>query len=307
MFSGTRVACARFHNSLANERGGTLNGYEYCVYEDRELPAAEMNEEHIIPLALGGVDELVIRSSIRFNSHIGSRLEGALTNELAMSLRRNEFNVRGHSKKRPVPTYKAGRIKELNLPVQVQLDKCEKKLRLYSPQAGRFLENHESAGCQITFRTTIDPTVRLRFAAKVAIGAGYFAYSDKFVENARVDHLRAVVCLDKEKMSDELKVVDNLTGDISEQQKIILAIGKHVGVSSVVIMPSSKNITFVVTCLKEFCGLLRVSADTSKLPNDGHYKWGHILACDGNLLRRGSLFQGLELLRNVAAMVSQEP
>lgn len=290
----------------ANERGGTLSGYEYCVYEDRELPATELSEEHIIPLALGGVDALVVRGSTRFNSDVGSELEGALANEFAMSLRRNEFDVRGHSGKRPVPTYKSGRIEELNLPVQVQLDKRERKLRLYSPQAGRFLEDHESAGRQITFRTTIDPTVRLRFAAKVAIGAGYFAYGDKFVENARVDHLRALVRLDKEKMSDELKVVDNLTGDLSEQQKIVHALGKHVGVSSVVIMPSSNDITFIVTCLKEFCGLLRVSADTSELPNDGHYKWGHILACDGKLLRRGSLCHGLELLRNVAARASEE-
>jgi hypothetical protein len=144
----------------------------------------------------------------------------------------------------------------------------------------------------------MDPKLRLRFAAKVALGAGLFAYGRAFVEHAQADQLRALMNLDVDRMSDDLKVVDHFMSESSEQQKIVRALGKHVGLSSVVIIPSSKDITFVVTCLREFCGLLRVPADTSDFPNEGLYRLGHILACDGCLLNRGSLQDGLKLFQD---------
>ncbi len=276
-----------------------MKDHEYCIYEGRSFPSDDLNEEHIIPLALGGVNSLVIRASKGFNSSVGADLEGKLATELGMWQRRNEFDVRGHSGKRPMPTYKSGRIEDIDLPVQVQLDKKNRAMKLYSPRHGRFLEDHESAGQKIKFTTTMDLTVKVRFAAKVALGAGYFTYGSKFAEFSQVEHLRALVRLDVDEMSDDLVVVDPLTGELSEQQKIIRKLGRLVGLSSVVIMPSGNDISFCVTCLKEFCGILRVRADTNSLPNEGRYRWGHILAADGKILRRGSLERGLTLLREV--------
>ncbi len=281
-----------------------MKGQEFCIYEGRSFPLDDFNEEHIIPLALGGVNSFVIRASKGFNSTVGADLEGKLATELSMWQRRNEFDVRGHSGKKPLPTYKSGRIEKIDLPVQVQLDKKNKALNLYSPRHGRFLEDHEFAGQTIRFSTTMDLTVKVRFAAKVALGAGYFAYGSKFAEVAQVEHLRALVRLDIDEMSDDLVVVDPLSGELSEQQKIIREIGRQVGISSVVIMPSGNDISFCVTCLKEFCGILRVRADTDSLPNEGNYRWGHILASDGKILRRGSLERGLTLLRE--AVLSQD-
>ena len=57
---------------------------EFCIYEGRTLPPESMNEEHIIPLALGGVNSLVIRSSKNFNSTVGADLEGKVAGELGM-------------------------------------------------------------------------------------------------------------------------------------------------------------------------------------------------------------------------------
>jgi len=273
---------------------------EFCIYEGRFFPSDELNVEHVIPLALGGVNSFAIRASKEFNSTIGAGIEGKLAAELAMWQRRNEFDVRGHSGKRPVPTFKSGRIEELDLPVQVQLDKKNRAIKLYSPRHGRFLEDHESAGQTIKFATTLDLTVKVRFAAKVALGAGYFAYGSKFAEFAQVEHLRALVRLNVDEMSDDLAVVDPLTGELSEQQKIIRGLGKLVGHSSVLIVPSRNDISICVTCLKEFCGILRVRADTGSLPDEGHFKWGHILASDGTILRRGSLERGLTLLKEAA-------
>lgn len=104
-----------------------MKDHEFCIYEGRNFPSDDLNEEHIIPLALGGVNSFVIRASNGFNSTVGADIEGKLAAELAMWQRRNEFDVRGHSGKRPVPTYKSGRIEEIDLPVQVQLDKKRRK------------------------------------------------------------------------------------------------------------------------------------------------------------------------------------
>lgn len=277
-----------------------MNQTTFCIYEGRHIPNTEVSDEHIIPLSLGGTNSLVIPASKAINSVTGE-IEGKLGNELGMSLRRNEFDVRGHSGKRPVPTYKSGKIEELDLPVQVQLDKKNKEMRLFSPRHGRYLENSESAGLTIQFKTTIDLTTKVRFAAKVAIGAGYFIYDSVFAKFAKVEHLRALMKLDEVNMSNDLKVIDPMGSDLTQQQKQIREMGKAFGLSTVVVVPSENDISFSVTCLGEFCGMLRVPANTTELPNSGDYTWGHILASDGKTLTRGSLKKGLSMMREFAA------
>ncbi|WP_189491149.1 hypothetical protein [Formosimonas limnophila] len=272
----------------------------FCIYEGRNIPNTEISEEHIIPLSLGGTNDLVILASKSINS-VAGEIEGKLGNELSMFLRRNEFDVRGHSGKRPVPTYKSGRIKELDLSVQVQLDKRNKEMRLYSPRHNRFLENAESAGLTIEFNTEIDLTTKIRFTAKVAIGAGYFIYGSLFARFAKVEQLRALMKLDKENMSDDLKVIDPMVCELTHRQEQIREMGKAFGLSSVIVVPSEGHIVFSVSCLGEFCGMLRVPADTTRLPNSGAYKWGHILASDGKKLTRGSFERGFLLMKELAA------
>lgn len=274
--------------------GDHLSHKTFCIYEGRHFPSQDVNEEHIIPLSLGGVNALVLPASKSFNSTTGE-IEGKLCNELGMWLRRAEFDVRGHSGKPPVPTYKSGKIDELDLPVQVQLDKKNEELRVFSPRHGRYFEKSELAGLAIKFNTTLDPTTKVRFAAKVAIGSGYFVYGSTFAEFAEVDHLRALFKLDESRMSNDLKVVDPLWGEFTNQQKAIREMGKAFGLSTIIIVPSDNDITFSVTCLGEFCGILRVPANTSEFPNSGHYRWGHILASDGKKLRRCSFKEGLSL------------
>lgn len=272
----------------------------FCIYEGRSIPNTDINDEHIIPLSLGGSNDLVIPASKSINS-VAGQIEGKLGNELGMSLRRNEFDVRGHTGKRPVPTYKSGKIKELGLPVQVQLDKRNRELRLYSPRDKRHLKDTESEGLTIQFKTTIDLTTKIRFAAKVAIGAGYFIYGSVFANFAKVEHLRALMKLDTVNMSDDLKVIDPLKSELTDQQMQIREMGKAFGLSSVIAVPSENDISFSVTCLGEFCGILRVPADTSKFPNSDQHTWGHILAINGKKLTRGSFERGFLIMRELAA------
>jgi hypothetical protein len=60
---------------------GVDKQFVYCPYTDRDLDIEETNREHIIPLALGGVDRFEIRVCREFNSTVGSDVDGALAND----------------------------------------------------------------------------------------------------------------------------------------------------------------------------------------------------------------------------------
>ena len=107
----------------------------YCVYDDRWVSSEEASREHVIPLALGGVDAFAITVSRSANSILGSQLDGALANEFFMLQRRNELDVRGRSGVRPIPVIKQATMEAPALPVQVELDKRERALRVFSPRA----------------------------------------------------------------------------------------------------------------------------------------------------------------------------
>lgn len=46
----------------------------YCIYSGKEIDEINSNIEHIIPLSLGGCDELIIRVEKNINSDIGVKL-----------------------------------------------------------------------------------------------------------------------------------------------------------------------------------------------------------------------------------------
>ena len=75
-----------------------------CPYTDQELPKSKTNSEHIIPLALGGVNGFNVHVDRDFNSQLGSELDGSLANEFLWALRRTEYDARGHSGREPVAT-----------------------------------------------------------------------------------------------------------------------------------------------------------------------------------------------------------
>ena len=74
----------------------------YCPYVDQDIPAAQANREHIIPLSLGGTNSLEVPVDSAFNSKMGSVLDGAIAKEFLFALRRTEYDARGHSGKKPI-------------------------------------------------------------------------------------------------------------------------------------------------------------------------------------------------------------
>ena len=50
----------------------------YCIYTDRDVAEADGNQDHIIPLSLGGSDDFTVWADERFNSRMGSTVDGAI-------------------------------------------------------------------------------------------------------------------------------------------------------------------------------------------------------------------------------------
>ena len=79
-----------------------------------------------------------------------------------------------------MPVIKNARIVEGQTPVQVAIDRSRKRLEVFDTRQRRYLSDEETAGTTIQLRFLLDLDLRYRFAAKVALAAGYFAYGELF-------------------------------------------------------------------------------------------------------------------------------
>ena len=105
------------------QRVDWINAVIYCPYTDQDIPEERANIEHVIPLSLGGVDDLTIRVDATFNSQVGSKLDGALANEFLFSLLRTGSDARGHSGKKPYAIIKKAHYGSDKRPAQVYFHK----------------------------------------------------------------------------------------------------------------------------------------------------------------------------------------
>ena len=270
----------------------------YCPYTDRELQDRETSSEHIIPLALGGANGLELRVDAGFNARFGSELDGRLANEFLMAMRRTKYDARGHSGKEPWATIKHASYGDDARPAQVRFHR-EHGLRLWD---ARDREEKKDVG-SFRISTTLNIDLPVRFVAKVGLAAGYFAYGDKFRNHVDHHQLRQVMAIDPAKMansegSDQTGVnqviarVDNYLYDPpSETDWKLLVLRKFcskVEGSVVVLVPGPDCFQVTVGILGQFLGTINVPANTTALPNEGDYHWGHVISVVQDEVQRRS-------------------
>ena len=172
----------------------------YCPYMDRELNESETSREHVIPLSLGGNNAFTVRVSRKFNSDIGSKIDGALSNDFFMLSRRSQLDVRGHSRKRPKLILKKSRDSDTGEPLQILIDK-QSGLKIWSPKT----KEYSTGGTRFESSISINPNSSIRFTAKVALSAGYYVYGDLFRNNVEHDEIRFIMNHDIFGMDENLK------------------------------------------------------------------------------------------------------
>ena len=271
----------------------------YCPYADANIPEEQARPEHIIPLSLGGVNGFQIPVDATLNSTLGSELDGALGKEFLFSLRRTKFDARGHSGKRPIATIKNATYGEGDRPAQVHFD-SRGGLRVWDSRDREVKERVPS----FTISTSLNIDLPVRFTAKVALSAGYFAYGDLFRDY--VDHrsLRYLMNTDPARLDSDNGFLDQDLGhidfradtylhEVTEQSNFGLyflrACCSKVEGSSVVLIPGHECFTVAVAIFGQYVGTVSVPANTETFPTHDDYSSGHVLIVDGKTLERRSL------------------
>jgi len=242
----------------------------YCPYADCEVDLEKTTPEHIIPLSLGGANEFTIPVSASHNADAGSKIDGKLANDFLVLFRRKHFDARGHSNKKPIIRSKNSTIGPDKNPVQV--DFSEDKIAVYDPIKRRVLDDSEISGKEISAQFKFSRNGRLKFAAKVALSGGYYAFGNWFRENVKHEDIRTFMKLADETPKDKfpnlpIKAYDEFSKP-NDADKIDFETYKLfcevVQGSCVYFVPGSSNLGIFVSVLGKFVATLNVDANTDQ-------------------------------------------
>lgn len=246
----------------------------YCVYTNEFIDSADCSREHIIPLALGGANGFEILVSAEFNSKIGSEIDGALANDFILGIKRTEHDTRGHSGKEPIVRLKNARLGAEDRPIQASFP-TNAPLQLWDPRQNRLLTSKETAGQTIHVTTKMDIDAYIRFVAKTALAAGYYAYRDLFKKTVDHEAFRGVMNLKREDIkNNRFPENRNVTYDdlfveapqVGERLQLIRkGCTTTTGRATVQLIVRRSSLDVAVGVLGQYLGMLSVEADGGSL------------------------------------------
>lgn len=265
---------------------------DYCIYLDAD--SSDMSIEHILPLSLGGVDAFSIQADRRFNNSVGSSVDGAIANDFLVLFKRDRAGAKGHSGKHPVPIIKRAELDD-GAPVQARFAK--EGLQLFDVKERRDLTRAEASNRQVKLSSSIDLNAEVKFLAKVALAAGYFAYGELFRKHVQHSEARTIVnaasltdIRPDVRMWSRFESVDGKSAAEAEHLNILRAMTESAGGSCVILLPGPDSFGVVVGVLGDFMGMINMPANTTGFPNSGDYQMGHcIFLQDGQMVRRSFL------------------
>ena len=276
----------------------------WCPYTDQELVLANTSPEHIFPLALGGNDQFVLPVCKTFNSKAGSDIDGVLANDPLLLMLRDRYDVRGHSRKRPVFSDGRGRHVATGEPLHVALDQRD-GLKLWSPK----LKEHVRWPGPVNMNFKISLDSGMRFVAKVALSAGYFAYGEEFRRCVKHVDFRYVMKTDPATITHASELPPGLTAFVhdrfTEPDKESPDLIRHlceavVGGSVVCLVPGQRSFSVAVGILGDYMGKVSVECDSKSLPSTGDFSLGHIIAVRDGKVHRQSFRSALNDLASAS-------
>ena len=277
----------------------------YCIYTDKEILKENSNTEHIIPLSLGGSNDFTINVDKEFNSKVGSEIDGALSNDFIMNMIRSKRGIYGHSKKAAEMIWKKSCLNgDPTQPIQVTFPAdLNENVKMWNPKTRSYLPQEQTGGAKIESKFIIDRFIRVKFAAKVALGAGHFAYADLFRQYIDHPSLRAVLNTDFSKVKEiNLKGVNLGVSDpftpIPEKDKglteMFRAMCKMLD-TCVLFLLCTENLIITIGIMGEWIATLNVQGKTEYFPNAGEYDLGHVISIHNRTVSRRAFRQTTEL------------
>lgn len=278
------------------------NGEVWCPYSDRVLPLSGTSPEHIIPLSLGGCDGFTIPVDREFNSRLGSQIDGKMAGDFLVMLRRRHHDARGHSGRVPVPVLKNAQLEESGRPVQVSFPR--NGVEIWDPRDKRIRELGTDVRGGFKARLKLDMSARVRFTAKVALGAGYLLYGDFFRYRVKHHDLRLLMehGVSKSMLRDgyvTLRLYDQFSEVRDEDREkiaVIRGICQAVNGSCVIFGHGPSNLVVCVGILRRYAASVNVEADIDGLDLPDEYDWGQVVFLQNGQIQHGSLRRAVLLL-----------
>ncbi|NBF13049.1 HNH endonuclease [Pseudomonas sp. Fl4BN1] len=261
----------------------------YCIYLDGL--SSDLSEEHIIPLSLGGSDKFTILADRKFNKGPASKVDAGVANDFLMMFDRDKKNALGHSGTKPEPTAKNVTLED-GTPVQAVF--AASGLRIYNLKERRLLTPSEASGRTLKVEgITVRLDVDIKFVAKVALSAGFYAYGELFRSHVRHSEARQIVICDKlEDIRPDVRLHTRFPSEEelqSETLQILKLATERVDCSCVLLLPGTGCLGVAVGILGRFMGMINIPADTSAFPNSADYEKGHCIYLQGGEVKRLSV------------------
>jgi len=276
----------------------------WCPYTNREISESDATPEHIIPLSLGGSNALTIRVHHNANSSIGSEIDGALANDPLISFVRREFDARGHSGTKPKVIFKKARFR--NRPAQVTFPGEGNAPIIWDAMSKTELPEKEVVGKNVSANLSIQRFARIRFVAKVALSAGYFALGDFYRKHVRheevrqimnaetIDDFKKIASIIKTRIHDQFMPISE---DCSELHAVLSFACNRLRGSAAIILPGPSNLGVTVGVLGSYVGTINIPADTSEYPDSNDFDLGHCLLVVDKTLQSMSFRECMANLR----------
>jgi len=245
-------------------------------------------------LTLGGNDLFTVNVLKTYNSRANKEIDEKLKSCFFMAANRKAARANGHRRKQ-VAAPKAKITVGADSSVVPKFNDSG-DISLYSNRYKRFLASEDIESRNVLIKINLSENIRLRFAAKVALGSGYFVYGDHFVENTDLSELRAIMNYHGELHNEPRFNAISSTGwfwpkpvgaDDGEMHAIFEAINAMLGCSFVALITSAveNRVIFVVGVLGQLAGVISCPANCGKFPKHGDYDLGHVVALKGNELQ----------------------
>ncbi len=273
-----------------------------CPYLDRHVKEHDVTEDHIVPLSLGGCNQLTVAASREANSRIGTEIEGALANEFFFANYRVAANAHGRSGRPPAFIIKNASSSEHTGPLRVLLSPGQ--IQCYDPREHKSLDRLSD----IRFDTKVQfgnfYHLRARFLAKVALGICYYEFGQGFHVHAQHNDLRRVLwaradspvwCDPDLPINVDMPVIgEECRSHISVSIRYMCrSVGRR---SCLAIVPTSGRLNVYVGILGHYAGLMGFDCEVDRLWKEPENRYGLFLLVRDKLLIRMGLREAMERL-----------
>jgi hypothetical protein len=271
----------------------------YCIYTNKEISLLDSNEEHIIPLSLGGCNSFTIRVDKTKNAQLGTQIDGVLSKDYLIHALRRKKSFKGRSGK--VGSLRIdGMVKETGEKVAIYYEQntnyvfnLVKKLRYTEEEKRRYTYN---------ISMKFDKHIRIRYTAKVLLGACYYIFGEVFKEHADHESLRRVMNWDVINEKGEivdlpLGLMDEFTkaeGESVKWDSVFRNIFIGIHSSGVIIVFGKDSIIGAVGVGGKYIGAINFKANTNMFDVNSE-KWdGVVVGIQNNKVRKGTFQSALK-------------